>query len=271
MTRCRAYSADLLANVLFLDYFWLLFAEQMTFQEEFISFFESHGLPPDPQVVPVPLTAGNPAAALEQHEELSRFAGSVTFVVEDRWHTQRHAVEDRLLSHHRVFRQVYARNCEVRRITKPEAEAFLAAAHSYGDASCKYRYGLFIRRSTGEKGDGQVPAGTLVAVSEFSSARNWKKGDRTVKSCEWVRYASLPHIRVAGGMGKMLSHFISEVHPDDIMTYADLEWSDGEAYRQLGFELESRRDPVLFRIDSQSWRRIPEKELPEDIDRKSVV
>jgi len=37
-------------------------------------------------------------------------------------------------------------------------------------------------------------------------------------------------------MGKLLQAFIEDVHPDDIMTYADLSWPDGgDAYRTLGF------------------------------------
>lgn len=235
----------------------------MTFEEEIIQFFKDHGMEPDASVVAVPVTARTPEEARVQQEQLETYAGAVTFVVEDRWRTQRPALEPRLLAHHRVFRQVYARNCTVRRIDKPTAEAFLAAAHSYGDASCKYRYGLFTLRSTGEKGPGSIAADTLVAVSEFSSARNWKKGDITVKSCEWTRYASLPGIRVVGGMGKMLKHFIDEVHPDDIMSYADLEWSDGEAYRQLGFELESKKAPVLFRVNPQTWKRTAVKSTSE--------
>lgn len=245
-----------------------IFGLHMTFQEEIRQFFEDNGLQMNSSVVPVPLVAESPADAVAQHEALEQYAGAATFVVEDRWHTQRQAVESRLLAHHRMFSQVYARNCEVRRIDKAEAESFLISSHSYGDASCKYRYGLFTLRSTGEKGHEAIAPGTLVAVSEFSSARTWKKGEQTVKSYEWVRYASLPGVRVDGGMGKMLKHFIVDVHPDDVMTYADLEWSDGEAYRKLGFELESQRAPVLFRIDPETWSRTALKSMPEDMSQK---
>ena len=57
----------------------------------------------------------------------------------------------------------------------------------------------------------------------------------------------------------------SYVNPDDIMTYADLEWSEGSVYQQLGFSLEGRKSPVVFHIDPQ-WNRHPvhhEKALPE--------
>ena len=82
--------------------------------------------------------------------------------------------------------------------------------------------------------------------------------DRTIRSYEWIRYASLPVLRISGGMGKILKTFIEEVQPDDIMSYADLEWSEGTVYEQLGFTLEGKKDPVLFGIDSE-WNRSPVK------------
>ena len=61
----------------------------------------------------------------------------------------------------------------------------------------------------------------------------------------------------------MLKAFILDQKPDDIMSYADLEWSEGRVYEQLGFVLEGRKDPVLFEIDEQ-WRRTPVgKEKPK--------
>ena len=98
-----------------------------------------------------------------------------------------------------------------------------------------------------------------MAVATFSNARKWVKGDKTIRSYEWTRYASLPHVRLSGGMGRLLKAFIKDTQPDDIMSYADLEWSEGAVYTQLGFELEGRKDPVAFEIDA-SWQRIPIKD-----------
>lgn len=133
-------------------------------------------------------------------------------------------------------RNIFARNCTVRRIDKTAAAAFLDANHRFGNASCRYHYGLFVDRITGSS-ETAVPAGTLVAVAEFSGARTMKDGSR---SCEWVRYASLKDMRVVGGMGKMLDHFVDEVHPDDVMSYA--ADADGDVYRTLGFEEEGIRE-----------------------------
>lgn len=185
-------------------------------------------------------------------------------ITEDRWNRQREMMQERLLAHLEVFSQAYARNCEVRRIEKEAARSFLAANHSYGDAACKYRYGLFLKRHTGHiakemeetsSDRARDNIGCLIAVATFSNARKWIKEGREIRSYEWVRYASLPGLRVSGGMGKLLGTFIKEVQPDDIMSYADLEWSEGRVYDMLGFVEEEKKEAVGFEIDPADWRR----------------
>ena len=101
-------------------------------------------------------------------------------------------------------------------------------------------------------------------MATFSNARKWAKGDQIIRSYEWTRYASLPEVRLSGGMGRMLKTFIKDVQPDDIMSYADLEWSAGDVYTQLGFTLEGQKSPVMFSIDT-AWQRTPIKaETPGD-------
>ena len=178
------------------------------------------------------------AAQAEISRIYSETSSYPLIITEDRWYSQNEAMCQRILSHLEIFTQIYARNCEIRRIDKATAREFLEANHSYGDAACKYRYGLYLKRHTGhnalrhsephchsERSEESLAPGTLVAVATFSNARKWIKGDKAIRSYEWTRYASLPGIRLSGGMGKVLKAFIKEVQPDDIMTYADLEWS----------------------------------------------
>ena len=177
-------------------------------------------------------------------------------------------MQARMLAHLEDFTQIYARNCEIRRIEKPEAAGFLSRTHSYGDAACRYRYGMFLKRHTGHnaaeiaEGRKSVETGTLIAVATFSNARKWDKGGKIIRSYEWTRYASLPGLRISGAMGRMLKTFINEVQPDDIMTYADLEWSEGKVYETLGFSLEGHKDPVTFAVDRQ-WKRTPVSRCPQ--------
>ena len=230
-------------------------------------------------ILPLDIRAVSPEEAIEASESASdavifirSMDGFPLIIPEDRWRRQEAMTKQRLLAHLELFGTVYARNCEIRRIEKQEAQAFLAANHSYGYSACRYRYGMFLRRNTGALCPvNGIKPGTLVAVATFSNARRWTKGEKVISSYEWTRYASLPSLRISGGMGKMLRAFIDEVHPDDIMSYADMEWSEGDAYRSLGFRKEGYKDPVLFMIDN-SWNRIPasrinsgKPEKPSDI------
>ncbi len=57
-------------------------------------------------------------------------------------------------------------------------------------------------------------------------------------------------------MGKLLKFFIKEVNPDDIMSYADLEWSERQIYKALGFMREPvGKGPVSFAINPSTYER----------------
>ena len=217
-------------------------------------------------IIPAPISADTPETAARHTEELSSCIDAIIsdtgkrplIISEDRWRSQTETTKARILAHLEIFTQIYARNCEVRKIDKKTAAEFLDKNHSYGDASCRYRYGLYLKRHTGHNaGSTSIERGTLVAVATFSNGRKWIKGDKTIRSYEWTRYASLPGVRLSGGMGRLLKAFIADVQPDDIMTYADLEWSEGKVYEALGFILEGQKLPVFFAVDTNIWTRLP--------------
>ena len=219
-------------------------------------------------IFPLEIRAADMEEAAETSEEISAAiaeaateCGYPLIIAEDRWKRQRSMMESRLLAHLEIFSQAYARNCEVRRIEKGEAAEFLTCCHSYGYASCRYHYGLFLKRHTGHIAAEREAEGArcekldrLIAVATFSNGRKWIKDDKEIRSYEWTRYASLPDMRISGGMGKMLRKFINDVKPDDIMSYADLEWSEGGVYETLVFALEDTKGPVMFRI-GKDWKR----------------
>lgn len=176
---------------------------------------------------------------------------NVIYLFEDFWRRNRKNAEERILTHLGRFRSIFARNCEALRVTAADSREFLAANHSYGSASARHHYALFHK-------------GSMVAAASFSSPRRIPREieGKTVlcSSYEWVRYASLPSTRIQGGMGKLLTAFINDIRPDDIMTYADLEWSCGNAYSALGFRHIGNTDPIEFIID-RNWNRIPAKKF----------
>lgn len=142
---------------------------------------------------------------------------------------------------------------------------FLNSNHSYGSSKCSFRYMLLYKEA-------------IVAVATFSSHKILKRGavssvsdQFAVRSYEWVRYASLPDIRVVGGMGKLLKSFLREIIskqtilgrnakdlsalPVEVMSYSDNEWSSGRVYERLGFTLVGERKPVEYYVNMQSYKR----------------
>lgn len=218
-------------------------------------------------ILPQEVSALSAHEAVRFSEETYRCIRSIAeknrypvIITEDRWNSQGDMMKARLMAHLEVFDQIYARNCEIRKIDKNTASEFLKVNHSYGDASCRYRYGLFLKRHTGHIAKEGIEIerykpGDLIAVATFSNGRKWIKGDKEIRSYEWTRYASVPGVRISGGMGKVLKAFVKDVKPDDIMSYADLEWSEGDAYEQLGFTLEGVKNPVIFKISTADWLR----------------
>lgn len=188
------------------------------------------------------------------HTFLAPFSGThkTIYLFEDRWIHSRQNVKQRLLSHFGIGKTIFARNCQVREISSLQATTFLDKYHSYRATKAKFKYGLFTKE------------GKLVAVSTFSSPREMNREGEILDSYEWVRYSSFPDTRVVGGMGKMMKSFIDNVHPQEIMSYADREWSEGEVYLKLGFNKDSERNPVSFMINPETMERISEIKIKRD-------
>lgn len=234
----------------------------LTELEDFVA--SAGGCPAGVVIHPVPLShfaSGNgyasvdeaAAALLKIREEHIAAGGKETvFIYEDLWRCRPELVRRRLRSHLLGSVRVFARNCDVRDISQETAAAFLDRNHIYGSTKSRYRYGLFRRRATGTGEAGMPDTRELVAVGSFSEKN------------EWERYASLPQVRVCGGMGKILNHFIKTVHPDEVMSYADLEWGDGNVYRQLGFHIKKCTPPVHFLVNPTTFERIHVQKIGRD-------
>ena len=197
------------------------------------------------------------------------------FLYEDRWWAAREMVQARILARLERFRSVFARKCRVlsgrgNPQLAEQVREFLQKHHSYSSAKCRYRYAL-------------EHEGEIVAVATFSEGRpmvrkiesplqNVPKEEQlnanilVFDSYEWVRYASLPGVRVVGGMGKLLNAFIDERltrivpgTPLEIMTYSDTEWSNGDVYTKLGFSYAGERPPVEYYVHRQTYARFPQR------------
>ena len=164
-----------------------------------------------------------------------------------------------------IFKRINARHCIVERIDKKISHKFLIMNHLQGSVKAKFKYGLFLKTQYSEKYLGiNSEEKQLIAVATFSGGRLMKYGKRMgERSYELIRFASLRGYSVMGGIDKLLKAFTKEHDSDDIMTYADRDWSDGRSYEILGFERIENTEPQTFLLDNQNFKRSHTKENPE--------
>lgn len=175
---------------------------------------------------------------------------------EDFFYTKNAIIAQRIASLLGVFTRIHARNTVVKRIDKKLLNYFLTNNNLYESPTARHKYGLFENDK-------------LVAAASFSAGRPIERNGKTFRSFELVRFANLSGYIVAGGLSKLLSHFIKEVNPDDVMSYADLDWSSGDSYERLGFQLVEATPPQEFWINPTEKIRCYPHKLPQLLIDKS--
>lgn len=181
---------------------------------------------------------------------------------EDVWQTKRSIVESRLMSLFGKSETIPARLTQVQRIDKPTMDKFLMNNHLQSKVNAKLKYGLFLpsryfRVIQNEKvlQENINKEAFLVAVASFSNAKKIIRDGQEFRSYELIRFANYKGFTVVGGLNKLLKMFIDEHTPDDIMTYADADWSDGTNYEKIGFERIELTPPLIFELDNETFTR----------------
>jgi len=116
--------------------------------------------------------------------------------------------------------RVFARNCEVKKVTKQEAEIFLNQNHLLGFKTAYFKYALSNQQE-------------LIAIATFSKGRKMNRLEANKRSFELISFCCKKEVSVTGGLSKLIKAFVTDLQPGDIMTYIDKDWSDGSAYLNL--------------------------------------
>lgn len=166
---------------------------------------------------------------------------------EDVWLSRSQQVLARIKSLSGLNIRLHGRKTKIQKIAKPVSDLFLNENHIQGAVSSRYKYGLFLKDD-------------LVAVATFSALRKMNHSDN-YKSAELIRFAVKSGFSVSGGLSKLISNFQSEIKPNDLMTYADRDWSAGEAYLKLGFIQTSILESRHFTLDHNLKRNLEKTNL----------
>ena len=170
-------------------------------------------------------------------------------VFEDVYKTSPEKTFDRLLYHTGTSIRIHGRATSIKKITKPEAVNFLKKNHTNLSLKTKYSFGLFLKEE-------------LVGLACFGQIINMRNGS---KSVVLIRFCNKSGHRIVGGLTKLIKYFVKTYLIDEMMTYCDLEWSNGNNYSKLGFKNKGKTEPNEFIIHLPTYERIFLKKFEKEI------
>lgn len=140
--------------------------------------------------------------------------------------------------------RIYARNCEVRKITNKDANTFLDTYHKQkGLISASHCYGLFYKDE-------------LVQVETFGFPRIEKQNGTIWHDWELLRECSKKDYYILGGKSKLLKAFEDEVHPLSLLSYCNTTAGfDGKSYAACGFHLDSMTKEYWYEYNGDKIQR----------------
>jgi hypothetical protein len=179
--------------------------------------------------------------SLEEYH--SKKKNSEEFIVfEDQWIKNPEIIKSKISSFYGKNKTIFARKCFIKKLNKKTSAEFLNKNHIYGSSVSKHQLGLFFNDE-------------LIAVATFAAQRKFESG----KSAEMLRFCNKKFITVIGGLSKLIKTYIKFYEPDNIMTYADLDWGKGDSYKKLGFIPKNKKKGIKFYCNKKTGERIPEK------------
>lgn len=122
-----------------------------------------------------------------------------------------------LLNHLKLSKRIYARKCEIVELDNSETNDFLNRNHLQGMSNAKVRLGL--------KFNDQIVSVMTFSKPRFNKNYQW----------ELIRFCNLLDHTVIGGASKLFNFFCKKYTPTNVISYADVRYSDGELYKALGF------------------------------------
>ncbi len=161
---------------------------------------------------------------------------------EDQWTFHEKKMKSRLRSLLGISQRIHGRETEVTAIDNQQLIEFLARNHLNVPLKAKYKFGLF-----GSEG--------LLAVMSFSKPRPILREGQSYASFELLRFCNRLNLTVVGGFSKLLHHFITKYNPDDIMTYVDADWSEGDYLKALGFTKVDKLPGMEFWLNTETGVR----------------
>ena len=142
---------------------------------------------------------------------------------ENEWRNKQKIIKSILKSKLGIIpNKIYARKCKIIKLDSQQHKKFMDQNHIQGGKGYSVAYGLSYKDE-------------LVTIMSFNKHKKY----------EWeiTRFANKLNTMVVGGASRLFKRFIKENNPDQILTYADRRYSNGNLYKKLGFKLDGVTKP----------------------------
>ncbi|KQB99026.1 hypothetical protein [Pedobacter sp. Hv1] len=193
-----------------------------------------------------------PAELIALQERFQKQGVHLVHLWEDVWLSRREQVLSRFRSFLGLNKSFHGRKAKIETVDQKQTLNFFNTYHLQGYVKAKYSYGL-------------VADGDLIAVASFSDTRPMKSKGADYQSAELVRFASKDGLTIVGGLSKLIKHFSKQIKINDLMTYADRDWSLGKGYDKLGFNLSELTEPGILYVNTTTLIRYFKHRLPKNI------
>jgi len=137
-------------------------------------------------------------------------------------HPEKKEIIKSMIRYHlkKVEKNINARKCVIKTVSNSDTTQFLDKNHIQGSVKSKHNLGLYFNNE-------------LVSLMTFSKSRYENKD-----TFELIRFCNLINVNVRGAASKLLHYFQNTINllKNDIVSYADRRYSNGNLYKTLNFD-----------------------------------
>ena len=171
---------------------------------------------------------------IKKTEDCAEKGIKLIHIFEDEWSEKKEICLSRIKNLLGVAdKRVFARNCEVKTVPSQIAYSFLKENHIQGKVASKIAYGLYYN-------------GNLISLMTFGKLRRNLGSKSKNGSYELLRFCNKLGYSIPGAASRLFAHFVRECDPENVVSYADRRWSDGNLYEKIGFKLDHISRPNYF-------------------------
>lgn len=140
-----------------------------------------------------------------------------------------------------INNKIFARKCIIKEIDSKDSSIFLNSNHIQGNVNSSIKLGLFYNEE-------------LVCIMTFGKKRIAMGNKNNVDGeYEMLRFCNKLNTVVVGGASKLFKYFIINYKPKQILSFADRRYSEGNLYKQLGFEFIANTAPNYWYFKSHEY------------------